>query len=86
MAAKKFVIARQLGGKRVITNKGEEIGRVKDVLIDETNSKIEAFIIEPNADSRVARNLMKHDGMEMVPFKSVFAVSDVIVVDEGMLV
>jgi len=86
MAAKKFVIARQLGGKRVITNKGEEIGRIKDVLIDETSSKISSLVIEPNNDSRVARNLMKYEGMEIIPFKSVFAVSDVIVVDEGMLV
>ncbi|MEM0372742.1 MAG: PRC-barrel domain-containing protein [archaeon] len=86
MASKKFVIAKQLGGKRLITNKGEEIGRLSDILVDERTGKIEAFLIEPNSDSKIARNLMKHDSMPMVPFKSVFAVSDVIVADESMLV
>lgn len=86
MASKKFVIAKQLGGKRLITNKGEEIGRLSDILVDERSGKIEAFLIEPNSDSKIARNLMKHDSMPMVPFKSVFAVSDVIVADESMLV
>ncbi|NYZ79975.1 PRC-barrel domain-containing protein [Candidatus Micrarchaeota archaeon] len=86
MTSKKFVIAKQLGGKRLITNKGEEIGRLSDILVDERSGKIEAFLIEPNSDSKIARNLMKHDSMPMVPFKSVFAVSDVIVADESMLV
>ena len=86
MASKKFAIAKQLGGKRVITNKGEEIGRLSDILIDERSGKIEAFLIEANSDSKLARDLMKHDGVPMVPYKAVFAVSDVIVVDETMLV
>lgn len=86
MASKKFAIAKQLGGKRVITNKGEEVGRLTDVLIDERSGKIEAFLIEPNGDSKLSRDLMKFDGVPMVPYKSVFAVSDVVVVDETMLV
>jgi sporulation protein YlmC with PRC-barrel domain len=86
MASKKFVIAKQLGGKRIITNKGEEIGRLSDILIDEKTGKIEAFLIEPNHDCKIARDLAKHDSMSMIPFKSVFAVSDVIVADESMLV
>lgn len=86
MTSKKFVIAKQLGGKRIVTNKGEEIGRLNDILIDETSGKIEAFLIEASRESKISRDLMKHDGMPMVPYKSVFAVSDVIVVDETMLV
>ena len=86
MASKKFVIAKQLGGKRIITNKGEEIGRLSDILIDERTGKLEAFLIEANHESKISRDLMKHDGMPTVPYKSVFAVSDVIVVDETMLV
>jgi len=85
MASKKFVIAKQMGGKRTITNKGEEIGRLSDILIDESNGKIDAFLLEPNADSKLARDLSKKDRLVVVPFKSVFAVSDVIVVDESLL-
>lgn len=86
MVSKKFAIAKQLGGKRVITNKGEEIGRLSDILIDESNGAIESFLIETNGDSKVARDLATHEKLGIVPYKSVFAVSDVIVVDESMLV
>lgn len=86
MASKKFAIAKQLGGKRIITNKGEEIGRLTDIMIDESTGKIESFLIEPSNDSKLVRDLPKRDKMIEVPFKSVFAVSDVIVVDETMLV
>lgn len=86
MASKKFAIAKQLGGKRVITNKGEEIGRLSDILIDEKTGKIESFLIEPNNESKIAKNLPARARLAAVPYKSVFAVSDVIVVDESLLV
>ena len=86
MVSKKFVIAKQMGGKRIITNKGEELGRLSDILIDENNGTIESFLVEPHKDSKVARNLHKVQGLASVPFRSVFAVSDVIVVDENLLV
>ncbi|MBS3060540.1 MAG: PRC-barrel domain-containing protein [DPANN group archaeon] len=84
--SKKFVIAKQMGGKRIITNKGEELGRLSDILIDEKSGKIEAFLIETQRDSKVAKNLHKVQGMASVPFKSIIAVSDVIVADEALLV
>jgi sporulation protein YlmC with PRC-barrel domain len=86
MVSKKFAIAKQLGGKRVITNKGEEIGRLSDILIEDKSGKIDAFILEPNHDSKLARELTSKDRLITVPYKAVFAVSDVIVVDETMLV
>lgn len=85
MASRKFAIAKQLGGKRIITNKGEEIGRLSDMLIDEKSGKIDALLIEANNDSKLARNLAAHDRLVNVPYKAVFAVSDVIVVDESLL-
>lgn len=86
MATKKFAIAKQLGGKRIITNKGEEIGRLSDILVDERSGKIESFLVEPNSDSKIVKDLPRKERMVEVPYKSVFAVSDVIVVDETMLV
>ena len=86
MVSKKFAIAKQLGGKKIITNKGEEIGRLSDILIDETTGKISSFLVEPNHDSKLAKNLSTHDRLVSVPYKAVFAVSDVIVVDESLLV
>ena len=86
MVSKKFAIAKQLGGKRVITNKGEEIGRLSDILIDEKTGAIDAFLVEPNHESKIVKNLATNGRLVIVPYKAVFAVSDVIVVDETLLV
>lgn len=86
MVSKKFAIAKQLGGKKVITNKGEEIGRLSDMLVDEKTGMIDAFLIEAAGDSKIAQKMEKRDRLVMVPYKSIFAVSDVIVVDETLLV
>ncbi len=86
MASKKYVIAKQLGGKKVITNKGEKIGRLSDVTIDRKSGDLESMVIEADDNSKIARDLVGSDNMARVPFKAVFSVSDVIVVDETMLV
>jgi sporulation protein YlmC with PRC-barrel domain len=85
MATRKFAIAKQLGGKKVITNKGEEVGRLSDIQIDEDDGKLAAFFVEPAGDSKLAKNLTKEHNLAVVPYKAVFAVSDVIVVDEALL-
>jgi len=86
MATRKFAIAKQLGGKRVISNKGEEIGRLSDIQVDERTGELEVFLVEPAEDSKFAQSLPKtEEDFVAVPFKAVFAVSDVIVVDENLL-
>ena len=85
MGSKKFVIARQLGGKRVITNSGEEVGRLADLTIAEESGSIDGLLIEVNNESKLSRKLHKSGKLGVVPYKAVFAVSDVIVVDESML-
>ncbi|MCD6414920.1 MAG: PRC-barrel domain-containing protein [Candidatus Diapherotrites archaeon] len=86
MATRKFAIAKQLGGKRVITNKGEEIGRLSDIQFDEHTGVLETFLVEPAEESKTAKNLPRtEDDFVAIPFKAVFAVSDVIVVDETLL-
>ena len=55
MVNKKFVIAKQLGGKRIVTNKGEELGRLSDILIDEKSGNLEAFLIEVSRESKISR-------------------------------
>ena len=85
MAARKFAIAKQLGGKRVITNKGEEIGRLLDIQINEGNGDLESFVVEPSAESKLAHALARDGDTITIPFKAVFSISDVIVVDESLL-
>jgi sporulation protein YlmC with PRC-barrel domain len=87
MNTKKFAIAKQLGGKRVITNRGEEIGRLSDMVIDENTGRLEGLVVEPNMASKVAKNLVSsREKLMSIPYKAVFAVGDVIVVDESLLV
>jgi len=78
----KYVIARQLSGKKVVTNEGEEFGRMVDVGINELSGKIETLVIEPNPDSEIANKMRKDDGMVRIAYESVLAVGDFVIVEK----
>ncbi|MCX8174688.1 MAG: PRC-barrel domain-containing protein [Candidatus Micrarchaeota archaeon] len=77
----KIVIAKQLASKKVITNDGEELGRLIDLEISETSGKIENLLVDPNPDNQTARRLNKEEGNIVIPYSSVLAASDHIIVD-----
>jgi sporulation protein YlmC with PRC-barrel domain len=83
----KFTIARQLASKRVITNRGDEIGKLVDLLIDDVSGDLEYLLIEVDTDSKVYKTLNLHskDRTIKVPYSAVSAVSDVFIVDEKQL-
>lgn len=81
----KYLIARQLSSKKVITNEGEEFGRLVDVNISEATGKVETLVIEPNPDSELAGKMKKDDGMVHIPYDSVLAISDFILVEKRNL-
>ncbi|MBN2478082.1 PRC-barrel domain-containing protein [Candidatus Micrarchaeota archaeon] len=78
----KYIIARQLSSKKVITNEGDEFGRLVDLNVSETTGKVETLVIEPNPDSILAEKLRKDDGMVLVPYESVLAISDYVLLDK----
>lgn len=78
----KYLIARQLSQKKVITNDGEEFGRLVDLNINEVTGKIENLVVEPNPDNGLASKMRKDDGMIHVPYESVLAVGDYIIVEK----
>jgi len=84
----KYTIARQLASKRVITNRGDEIGKLIDILVDELSGQVEYLLIEVDPDSKLAKNLnvQTKDKLVKVPYGAVSAVSDVFIVDEKQLV
>lgn len=84
--AKKYCLAWQLIGKPVITNRGEDLGKLNDILVDERSGDIQTLMVQPNRTSSLAQNLSHTDGMINVPYKSVFAISQLVVVDESLLV
>lgn len=81
----KYLVARQLSGRKVITNEGEDFGRLIDLNINEVTGKIDSLVIEPNPDNDVAEKLRKEDGSVQIAYDSVLAVGDYIIVDKRNL-
>ncbi len=78
----KIVIAKQLAGKKIITNDGEELGKLIDLNVHDVSGKIESMLVEPNLDNALARALNKEEGLINIPYSSVLASSDHIIVDK----
>jgi len=75
----KYTVARQLATKRVITNRGDEVGKLTDLLVNELTGEIETLMVEVDRDSKVMRRVIN------IPYSAVTAVSDVFIVDEREL-
>jgi sporulation protein YlmC with PRC-barrel domain len=78
----KYLIARQLSGKKLVTNEGEDFGRLVDIAVNEVSGRLENLVVEPNPDSDLASKLRKDDGMVHIPYESVLAVGDFIIVEK----
>ncbi|MCL5440943.1 MAG: PRC-barrel domain-containing protein [Candidatus Marsarchaeota archaeon] len=77
----KYIIARQLVGKKVVTNDGYDVGRLVDLEISEVTGKINNLLIEPNLDSEFATKLKAEAGYVRVPYEAIMAVNDYVVAD-----
>lgn len=82
----KYVIAEQLVGKEVVTSDGFDLGKFVDAEVSENSGKLSTLIIEPNADSEYVSKLSLKSGKLSVPYTSVMAVNDFIVVDRRNMV
>lgn len=82
----KYTIARQLATKRIITNRGDEVGKLTDLLVNEVTGEVETLLVEVDRDSRVLVKLGTKERVIHIPFSAVTAVSDVFIVDERELV
>ncbi len=78
----KYLIARQLSGKKLVTNEGEDFGRLVDIAVNEVSGRLENLVVEPNPDSDFASKLRKDDGMVHIAYESVLAVGDFIIVEK----
>ncbi|MGC8547488.1 MAG: PRC-barrel domain-containing protein [Candidatus Micrarchaeia archaeon] len=77
----KYVIAEQLVGKEVMTSDGMDLGKFLDAELNEVTGKLTTLVIEPNPDSDFVKKLDVKEGKLRVPYASVMAVNDYIVVD-----
>ncbi|MFA5381714.1 MAG: PRC-barrel domain-containing protein [Candidatus Micrarchaeia archaeon] len=78
----KLIIAKQLAGKRIVSGDGEELGKLIDLTVEEATGKLSELMIEPNPDSITVRQLKRSDGLVLVPYSAVLAVSDFIIIDK----
>lgn len=78
-----YIIARQLGGKPVITVSGEELGRLDDVIVDESSGSFVSMIVDP-IETTLARVTYPKDkdGNLVIPYDAVNAVGKVVVVKD----
>jgi len=81
----KYAIARQLATKKLITNRGDNIGRLIDLMVNETSGEIESILVEVDPSSAFIQKLNLQGNMLEIPYKSVLAVSDVFIIDEGQV-
>ncbi len=81
----KYTIARQLATKRVITNRGDEVGKLSDLLVDERSGEIEFLLVEIDRESKVMKRIGAKERIIQIPYSAVTAVSDVFIVDEREL-
>lgn len=78
----KLIIAKQLAGKKVVSNDGEELGKIIDMAIEEGTGKLVDLMVEPNPDSITVRQMKKEEGLVLIPYNAVLAVSDFIIIDK----
>lgn len=79
------ISANRLRGIGILTDKGIYVGQLRDMVIDETNGKILALSIKLSKEVSL-QGLQKDDsGNPLIPFSSVLAMRDFIVVNERAL-
>lgn len=79
------VLASTLRDMRVLTDKGLRVGNIFDVEVDEESGEVDTLIVKPESEE-IAQNLSTdEDGYALVPFSSVVAVRDYIVISEKSL-
>ncbi|MFP4005477.1 MAG: PRC-barrel domain-containing protein [Candidatus Hadarchaeia archaeon] len=79
------ILASNLRDMKVLTNKGLRVGRVFDLEVDEDSGKIETVVIEPESPEISNSFSTDEDERVLIPFGSVMAVRDYIVVSEKSL-
>jgi sporulation protein YlmC with PRC-barrel domain len=78
------MLMKQLQGMKVITDRGLEIGRVEDLMIDENTGKILSVCVKP-ASGKIFKNLPQDKGQLLLPYSAVLAVREFMIVSERVL-
>ncbi len=78
------MLMKQLRGMKVITDRGLELGKVEDLLIDEGSGKVSHICVKP-ASSGMFRSIPKDKGQLLIPYSAVLAVREFMIISERVL-
>lgn len=79
------ISGNRLRGLGVLTDKGVQIGQLRDFMIDETNGKVLALCIRLAKGVSLQGLQTDEGGNPLIPFSAVLAIRDYIVVNERAL-
>lgn len=77
------MLFKKLQGMKVITDRGSEVGRVEDLLVDENSGKVVSVCVKPAQN--IFKNVPKDKGQLLIPFSAVLAVREFMIVSERVL-
>ncbi len=77
----KFIVAKQLVGKRVISTSGYDLGKFLDAEVSSASGKVAVMVVEPDLDSPLVKKLNSEGSELRIPYDAVKSVADYIVVD-----
>jgi len=80
------IFASKLRGMNVLTDRGLQVGRLQDMLVDEESGRIISLVIKPITKEALVDLPKDSSGNPLLPFNSVMAIRDYIVVNERILV
>jgi sporulation protein YlmC with PRC-barrel domain len=75
------IYARSLAGKEIVTMAGTVLGELENIILDPDTGKLVDLLVKPDSELDPAR-YRKEGKLILVPFFSVCALKDYIVVDE----
>lgn len=79
------ILASSLRDMRVLTDKGLRVGNIYDLEVDKDTGKIDTLVVEPESEEIAESMSMDEEGYALVPFSSVVAIRDYIVISEKSL-
>jgi|TARA_Y100000310_G_C20125667_1_gene553497 sporulation protein YlmC with PRC-barrel domain len=77
------IFAKQLIGRKVVSDRGTIIGRLSDLSVETLAGKVIMLIISPNSDIEAQHFSLNDNGKILIPFTAVKAVKDVLIISES---
>ena len=79
------MLAGNMNGKQVYTDKGHMLGRVVDILVSLKSGKIDAILVRPEKQELAIDVERDEEGYLIIPYDAVLAVKEGVVISEEKL-